>query len=74
MLDKNKNLINEIKTSDLTQLVSDGTITGGMIPKLETAAQSVIRGVKAVSIMDGRVKHSVIRALSGEQFGTKITL
>jgi acetylglutamate kinase len=74
VLDKNKKLIDEVKTTNLGALISDGTITGGMIPKLETAAQSVLKGVNQVSIMDGRVKHSIIRALSGEQFGTKIVL
>lgn len=72
VLDKNKTLMTEITSSNFANLVSDGTITGGMIPKVETAVQSVNRGVKAVSIMDGRVKHSVLRALSGEKFGTKI--
>jgi acetylglutamate kinase len=45
---------------------------GGMIPKLETAVQAVEAGVGSVSIMDGRVRHSVLRALSGEVFGTQI--
>jgi acetylglutamate kinase len=72
VLDKEKALIPTIKSTTLSSLVSDGTITGGMIPKLETAAQSVERGVGAVSIMDGRVRHCVLKALSGEVFGTSI--
>lgn len=43
-----------------------------MIPKLETATQAVEVGVGAVSIMDGRVRHSVLIALSGQEFGTRI--
>lgn len=39
---------------------------------LETAAQAVEAGVGAVSIMDGRVDHCILRALSGEVFGTRI--
>lgn len=72
VLDKQKQLIASVTSSSLATLVADGTITGGMIPKLETAAESVARGVGAVSIMDGRVRHCVLRALSGEVFGTRV--
>ena len=46
--------------------------TGGMIPKLETATQAVEAGAGIVTIVDGRVKYSVLRALSSEPFGTRI--
>lgn len=72
VLDKNKVLIESIKSSAFASLTADGTISGGMIPKLETAVQAVDAGVGTVSIMDGRVKHCVLKALSGEQFGTQI--
>ena len=72
VLDKEKKLIPEIKSSALQGLISDETITGGMIPKLRTATGSVLKGVGAVSIMDGRVRHCILRALSGEEFGTCI--
>ena len=72
VLDKEKKLIPEIKSSSLQGLISDETITGGMIPKLQTATGSVLAGVGAVSIMDGRVRHCILRALSGEEFGTCI--
>jgi cold shock CspA family protein len=55
VLDKDKNLIDKIKSTSFKGLVSDGTISGGMIPKLETATQAVDAGVGEVSIMDGRV-------------------
>ena len=45
---------------------------GGMIPKLETATQAVEAGAGIVTIVDGRVKYSVLRALSSEPFGTRI--
>ena len=73
VLDKSKNLIEKIKSSSLPTLISDGTISGGMIPKLETAANAVEKGVNVVSIMDGRERHCVLKALSGEAFGTKIS-
>eukprot|EP00607_Mallomonas_marina_P007283 CAMPEP_0182419178 /NCGR_PEP_ID=MMETSP1167-20130531/3579_1 /TAXON_ID=2988 /ORGANISM="Mallomonas Sp, Strain CCMP3275" /LENGTH=288 /DNA_ID=CAMNT_0024593849 /DNA_START=181 /DNA_END=1044 /DNA_ORIENTATION=+ len=72
VLNKEKQLIPTITSTSLSTLIEDGTITGGMIPKLETATESVLKGVGTVSIMDGRVKHAVLRALSGEIFGTKI--
>lgn len=72
VLDKEKNLIEEIKSDQFTGLVEDGTISGGMIPKLETAVQGVLKGVGAVSITDGREKSCVLKALTGSKFGTKI--
>ncbi len=72
VLDKEKQLIETIQSTRLHELVSDGTISGGMIPKLETATQAVEAGVGAVSIMDGRVRHCILKALSGEVFGTQI--
>lgn len=72
VLDKNKNLIEKIHSDDFSSLIVDGTISGGMIPKVETAVQSALKGVKIVSIMDGREQHSVLRSLSGEVFGTQI--
>jgi acetylglutamate kinase len=75
VLDKEKKLIETIPSTgptSLKALTADGTITGGMIPKLETGVQAVEAGVKVVSIMDGRVKFCILRALSGEVFGTRI--
>lgn len=76
VLDKQKQLIPVIHTEGtvtVNTLKEDGTISGGMIPKLETAAGAVSKGVNKVSIMDGRVTHCILRALSGETFGTVIT-
>lgn len=72
VLDKDKQLIEQIPSSSLGALKDDGTISGGMIPKLETAAQAVEAGVGVVSIMDGRERHCILRALSGKKFGTLI--
>jgi acetylglutamate kinase len=72
VLDKEKRLIEEIGSSQFAGLVEDGTITGGMIPKLETAVQGVQKGIGAVSITDGREQSCVLKALSGRMFGTKI--
>lgn len=74
VLDKEKNLITTMKAGNLDDLINDGTISGGMIPKLRTAAQAVAAGVTTVAVMDGREKHAILRALSGEIFGTQITV
>ncbi len=72
VLDKEKKLIETIPTSAFSTLTADGTITGGMIPKLENAVLAASGGVGVVSIMDGRVRHCILKALSGEVFGTRI--
>lgn len=72
VLDKEKNLIERIPIASVPGLREDGTISGGMIPKLQTAVDAIEAGVGAVSIMDGRERHSVLRALSGEPFGTVV--
>lgn len=73
VLDKNKQLIEKLPISSFESLVSDGTLSGGMIPKVENAVLAVRAGVKSVAIMDGRVKHSVLRALAGEKVGTIVS-
>jgi acetylglutamate kinase len=74
VLDKNKTLISELKLSDIAGLVSDGTITAGMIPKVESAAAVVESGVEGVIILDGRVPHSVIlELLTPHGVGTRVS-
>ena len=58
--DKNKKLISEIKSADAEKLVNDGTINGGMIPKIKTCINAVENGVRGVVIIDGRKKHSIL--------------
>lgn len=72
VLNKDKTLIPRLPVDSIADLQSDGTISGGMIPKLETAASAVRAGVKAVAIMDGRAEHCVLHARSGETFGTVV--
>ncbi|MBI1400530.1 MAG: acetylglutamate kinase [Hyphomonas sp.] len=66
VLDKSKNLIREIRVSEVAGLIADGTAAGGMIPKLETAAQSVVQGVGAAVILDGRAPHALLMELFTE--------
>ena len=66
VLDKNKNLMREIKVGQIPGLIEDGTAAGGMIPKLETAAHSVNHGVGAAVILDGRAPHALLMELFTE--------
>jgi acetylglutamate kinase len=74
VLDKDKQLISELKIGDVQQLVDEGTITGGMIPKIESAVAVVWSGVEGVIILDGRVPHSVLlELLTPHGVGTRIS-
>jgi acetylglutamate kinase len=74
VLDKNKNLISELKIGDVPGLIAEGTITGGMIPKVESAVAVVESGVEGVIILDGRVPHSVLlELLTPHGVGTRIS-
>jgi acetylglutamate kinase len=63
VLDKNKQLIPELTIEECRKLIADGTITDGMIPKIETCIYALERGVEAVVILDGKVPHSVLLEL-----------
>ncbi|HKR18218.1 acetylglutamate kinase [Rhizorhapis sp.] len=60
VLDKKGNLLTDLCPSDIGALREDGTISGGMIPKLETCVQAVESGVDAAVILDGRVPHAML--------------
>ena len=63
VLDKNKNLIKELTVNQIRELIADGTISGGMIPKVETCIYAIEAGVEGVVILDGKVPHSVLLEL-----------
>ncbi len=66
-------LISKINVSDAPQLVREGVISGGMIPKVECCIESIRQGVKKVFIIDGRVPHSIlIETLTDEGIGTML--
>ncbi|MBW8619435.1 MAG: acetylglutamate kinase [Hyphomicrobiales bacterium] len=74
VLDKNKNLIPELTVSKIHELIADGTITGGMIPKVETCIYALEQGVEGVVILDGKVPHAVLlELLTDHGAGTLIT-
>ena len=63
VLDKSKNLITDLSVADARRLIADGTISGGMIPKVETCIYALDQGVEGVVIMDGKVPHAVLLEL-----------
>jgi acetylglutamate kinase len=66
VLDKSKNLIKELSVDDARRLIADGTISGGMIPKVETCIEALDHGVEGVVILDGKVPHAVLLELFTE--------
>jgi acetylglutamate kinase len=60
VLDKNKNLLTDLTPADIDRLAQDGTISGGMIPKLETCVHAVLAGCEAAVVLDGRVPHAML--------------
>jgi acetylglutamate kinase len=74
VLDKDKNLIKELKVEEIRGLIADGTISGGMIPKVETCIYALEKGVEGVVILDGKIPHAVlIELLTDHGAGTLIT-
>ena len=66
VFDKSKKLIKELTADEARRLIADGTISGGMIPKVETCIDALERGVEAVVILDGKVPHAVLLELFTE--------
>lgn len=74
VLDKDKKLIETLTVDQCRKLIADGTVTGGMIPKIETCIYAIERGVEGVVIMDGKVPHAVLlELLTDHGAGTLIT-
>ncbi len=73
-IDDAGSLIQRISVNDLSALIADGTISGGMIPKIESCMQAVRGGVKSAHILDGRIAHVLLLELFTDQgVGTMIT-
>ena len=74
VLDKKGNLLTEISLDDIKKLIKNGTISGGMIPKIETCVNAVRKGVKAAVILNGKVPHAILLEIFTERgVGTLIT-
>ena len=73
--DDPETLISRIYVSEVPQLMSEGIIQGGMIPKMDCCVDAIRRGVKQACIIDGRVPHSIlIETLTNAGIGTMLTL
>ena len=66
VLDEDKCLIKELTVAEARKLIKEGTITGGMIPKIETCIYAIQQGVRGVVILDGKVPHPVLLELYTE--------
>jgi len=74
VLDQDRKLIPKLSVAEARALIRNGTIRGGMIPKIETAIEAVEAGVKAAVILDGRIPHVLLLELFTEHgAGTLIT-
>ncbi|HZX31595.1 MAG TPA: acetylglutamate kinase, partial [Rhodocyclaceae bacterium] len=73
VLDKNGNLLTGITPRDIDEMVADGTLSGGMLPKISSALDAARNGVKSVHIIDGRVEHALLlEILTDHGVGTMI--
>ena len=66
VLGRDGKLIPHLTVAEARALIADGTISGGMIPKVETALEAVEQGVKAAVILDGRAPHALLLELFTE--------
>ncbi len=73
VLDKAGNLLTGLTPKDIDDMVADGTLSGGMLPKISSALDAARSGVKTVHIIDGRVEHALLlEVLTDEGVGTLI--
>jgi acetylglutamate kinase len=73
VLDRNGNLLTGLSAKKIDELFSDGTISGGMLPKISSALDAVRNGVNTCHIIDGRVEHALLlEVLTDEGVGTLI--
>ena len=74
LLDKNGQILTGLTTRQVDELIADGTISGGMLPKIRCALDAVKTGVNSAHIVDGRVPHAVLlETFTDEGMGTLIT-
>ena len=73
VLDKSGKLLTNLSAREIDELFADGTISGGMLPKISSALDAAKSGVNAVHIIDGRVPHSMLlEILTNQAYGTMI--
>lgn len=73
VLDKNKNLLSKLNRKKIEELKNDGTISGGMIPKVDACLEAIESGAHKAHIIDGRIEHSLLLEIfTSEGIGTVI--
>jgi acetylglutamate kinase len=73
VLDKQGKLLTDLSARQIDDLFADGTISGGMLPKIASALDAARSGVNAVHIIDGRVPHAMLlEILTDQAYGTMI--
>jgi acetylglutamate kinase len=73
VLDKSGKLLTDLSAREIDELFADGTISGGMLPKISGALDAAKAGVNSVHIIDGRVPHSMLlEILTDQAYGTMI--
>lgn len=73
VLDKDGNVLTSLSPTDVDKLIADGTISGGMIPKISGALDAVKAGLRSATIVDGRVPHAcLLEIFTDEGVGTQI--
>lgn len=73
VLDKQEKLLTNLTAKEIDALFEDGTISGGMMPKISSALEAAKSGVNTVHIIDGRIEHSLLlEVLTDQPFGTMI--
>ena len=72
--DNPKSIIRKMNSREAVELIEDGTIKGGMIPKVECCLDAIEKGVKSVHVLDGRLPHSILLEIfTAEGIGTMVT-
>jgi acetylglutamate kinase len=73
IIDKNGKTVSTLKSGQIKKLVQDGTITGGMLPKVQACLRAIEGGVAKTHIVDGRVPHCLLlEVFTKEGIGTEI--
>jgi len=73
VLDKDGQVVTDVTPEQIDAMVEDGTLYGGMLPKIASALEAARNGVKSVHIIDGRVEHALLlEILTSHGFGTMI--
>ena len=75
VLNKEMQLLSSLSEADINNLKDDGTINGGMVPKVDACLEAIDGGVNKAHIIDGRIEHAMLLELFTEEgIGTEITL